>query len=106
MTQAVEFDRTDAFAHVPNVWEVRLHPDSAAAWTVNVTPGSATAGVLAQIDPARLSQAGRIDALVGLERLQAWAAALQTRMIAALTDEPHAGAPAPKLDREMGVPRQ
>ncbi|HEU5008417.1 MAG TPA: DUF222 domain-containing protein [Jatrophihabitantaceae bacterium] len=100
MTQAVEFDRTDAFAHVPNAWEVRLHPNSAAAWTVNVTPGSATAGVLAQLDPARLSQAGRVDALVGLERLQAWAAALQTRMIAALIDEPHAGAPAPKLDRQ------
>ncbi|HEU5006246.1 MAG TPA: DUF222 domain-containing protein [Jatrophihabitantaceae bacterium] len=100
MTQAVDFDRTDAFAHVPNAWEVRLHPDSAAAWTVNVTPGSATAGVLAQLDPARLSQAGRVDALVGLERLQAWAAALQTRMIAALVDEPHAGAPAPKLDRQ------
>jgi hypothetical protein len=100
MTQAVEFDRTDAFAHEPNVWEIRLHPESAAAWTVNVTPGSATAGVLAQLDPARLSQAGRVDALVGLERLQAWAAALQTRMIAALVDEPHAGAPAPKLDRQ------
>ncbi|HEU5007990.1 MAG TPA: DUF222 domain-containing protein [Jatrophihabitantaceae bacterium] len=99
MTQAVDFDRTDAFAHVPNVWEVRLHPDCAAAWTVNVTPGSATAGVLAQLDPARLSQAGRVDALVGLERLQAWAAALQTRMIAALMDEPHVGAVAPKLDR-------
>ncbi|HEU5007754.1 MAG TPA: hypothetical protein VFT67_12330, partial [Jatrophihabitantaceae bacterium] len=66
--------------------------------------GSATAGVLAQLDPARLSQAGRVDALVGLERLQAWASALQTRMIAALMDEPHVGAVAPKLDREMGVP--
>jgi len=99
MTHAVEFDRSGAFAHVPNVWEVRLHPDSAAAWTVNVTPGSATAGVLAQLDPVRLSQAGRVDALVGLERLAAWAAALQARMIAALIDEPHVGAPAPGLDR-------
>jgi hypothetical protein len=100
MTQAVDFDRTDAFAHVPNPWEVRLHPDSAAAWTVNVTSGSATAAVLAQLDPERLSQAGRVDALVGLERLQAWAAALQARMITALIDEPHVGAPAPKLDRK------
>jgi len=100
MSQAVEFDRNDAFAHVPNLWEVRLHPDSAAAWTVNVTPGSATAGVLAQLDPVQLTQAGRVDALVGLERLQAWAAALQARMIAALMDELHASAPAPKLDRD------
>jgi hypothetical protein len=99
MTHAVEFDRSDAFAHVPNVWEVRLHPDSAAAWAVNVTPGSATAGVLAQLDPDRLSQAGRVDALVGLERLQAWAAALQARIIAALIDEPHPDSPAPGLDR-------
>jgi hypothetical protein len=100
MSEAVEFDRSDAFAHVPNPWEVRLYPDSAAAWTVNVTPGSATAGVLAQIDPARLPQAGRVDALVGLERLGAWAAALQARMIAALMDEPHASSPAPRLDRD------
>jgi hypothetical protein len=47
-----------------------------------------------------LSQAGRVDALVGLERLQAWASALQVRMIAALIDEPHAASPAPKLDRD------
>ncbi|HZY75273.1 MAG TPA: DUF222 domain-containing protein [Jatrophihabitantaceae bacterium] len=100
MSQAIDFDRSDAFAHVPNPWEVRLHPDSAAAWTVNVTSGSATAAVLAQLDPERLSQAGRVDALVGLERLQAWAAALQARMITALIDEPHVGAPAPKLDRK------
>jgi hypothetical protein len=100
MSEAVEFDRSDAFAHVPNPWEVRLYPDSAAAWTVNVTPGSATAGVLAQIDPARLPQAGRVDALVRLERLGAWAAALQARMIAALMDEPHASSPAPRLDRD------
>lgn len=100
MSQAVDFDRSDAFAHVPNPWEVRLYPDSAAAWTVNVTPGSTTAGVLAQLDPARLSQAGRVDALVGLERLQAWAAALQAKMIAALVDEPHAASVAPTLDRQ------
>jgi hypothetical protein len=99
MSQAVEFDPSGAFAHVPNPWEVRLHPNSAAAWTVNVTPGSATAGVLAQLDPARLSQAGRVDALVGLERLQAWTVALQAKLITALMEEPHAGAVAPKLDR-------
>jgi hypothetical protein len=84
MSETLDFDRTDAFAHVPNPWEVRLYPDSAAAWTVNVTPGSATASVLAQLDPDRLSQAGRVDALVGLERLQGWAAALQARLITAL----------------------
>jgi hypothetical protein len=100
MSHTVEFDRSGAFAHVPNPWEVSLHPNSAAAWTVHVTPGSATASVLAQLDPDRLSQAGRVDALVGLERLAAWAAAVQARMITALIDEPHAGAPAPKLDRD------
>src|SRR5690242_10290402 len=98
MTQVLEFDRSDPFAHVPNPWEVQLHPDSAAAWTVNVTPGSCTASVLPLLDPARLSQTGRGDALVGLERLQAWAAALQVKMIAALIDEPHTASPAPKLD--------
>jgi hypothetical protein len=100
MSHTVEFDRSGAFAHVPNPWEVSLHPNSAAAWTVHVTPGSATASVLAQLDPDRLSQAGRVDALVGLERLAAWAAAVQARMITALIDEPHTSSPAPRLDRD------
>lgn len=94
-----EFDESDPCAHVPNPWEVHLFPDSAAAWSVQVTPGSATAKVLALLEPDRLSPAGRVDALVALERLQAWAAALEVRMIAAITDEPHTTALAPKLER-------
>ena len=58
--------------------EAAVYPDSCAAWTVTVTPGSATAKVLALLDPVRMSQAGRVDALVGLERLIACAQAAQT----------------------------
>jgi hypothetical protein len=42
---------------IPTPLEVALYPDSCAAWTVTVTPGSATAKVLALLDPGRMSQA-------------------------------------------------
>ena len=104
MSEAFDYDfdppdQPGPVPDVPNPVEVQLYPDSAAAWTVTVAPGPATAGVLAQLDPALLSQAGRVDALMALDRLQAWAAALQIKMITALVDDPCVESPAPKLDR-------
>jgi hypothetical protein len=84
---------------IPTPLEATLYPDSCAAWTVTVTPGSATAKVLALLDPVRMTQAGRVDALVGLERLIAWAQATQTRVLAAMADDPFPGAVAPGLVR-------
>jgi hypothetical protein len=84
---------------IPTPLEAAVDPDSCAAWTVTVTPGSATAKVLALLDPTRLSQAGRVDALVGLERLVAWAQAEQTRVLAAMADDRFPGAVAPSLER-------
>ena len=102
MSEAFDFDLPDQpelTPYVPNPFEVGLFPDSAAAWAVSVPPGAATAGVLAQLDAALLSQAGRVDALMALDRLQAWAAALQIKMITALVEDPCSQSPAPKLDR-------
>lgn len=104
MSEAFEHDEypepSGSDDRIPTPLEAYVYPDDCAGWTVSVTPGSATAKVLAQLDPGRLSQAGRVDALVGLERLKAWAAALQTRMMIALVDDPCTGSVAPKLDRD------
>jgi hypothetical protein len=42
---------------IPTPLEAHLYPDSCAAWTAGVAPGSATAKVLALLDPVRMSQA-------------------------------------------------
>ena len=102
MSEAFDYDfdpLPEPVPYVPNPVEVQLYPDAVAAWTVSVPPGAATAGVLALLDPGRLSQAGRVDALMALDRLQAWAAALQIRVITTLVDDPCSQSPAPKLDR-------
>jgi len=48
------------------------------------TPGPELAAVLAGTDPAGLEASGLVDALAGYERLAAWAAAGQARILAAL----------------------
>src|SRR5262245_50048445 len=48
------------------------------------TPGPELAAVLADTDPAGLEASGLVDALAGYERLAAWAAAGQARILAAL----------------------
>lgn len=85
---------------VPTPLEARVCPDDCAAWSVEVLPGSMTTKVLALLEPARLSQAGRVDTLVGLDRVIAWASAAQHRVLAAMADDPFADAVAPKLERE------
>jgi len=78
MSEPAEYLEPPDPTPIPTPLEAAVYPDSCAAWTVTVTPGSATAKVLALLDPVRMSQAGRVDALVGLERLIACAQAAQT----------------------------
>jgi hypothetical protein len=78
--------------------EVCAFPDECAAWAVRVPPGAATASVLGLVDPVRMSQPGRVDALVGLARLIAWAAARQVQVLAAMAHDPLPGSVAPDLD--------
>lgn len=84
---------------VPTPLDVAVYPDDCAAWTVSVTPGSATAKVLAMLDPVHMSQAGRVDALVGLERLACWVQAAQARVLAAMADDSFSRAVAPGLEK-------
>ena len=84
---------------IPTPLDAALYPDSCAAWTVTVTPGSATAKVLALLDLARMSQAGWVDALVALEKLAAWTAARQLEVLAVMADDRFPDAVAPGLER-------
>ena len=43
-------------------------PDDTAAYLAMTAPGPDAAGPLAALDPGRLTQSGRVDALVAIER--------------------------------------
>jgi Domain of unknown function (DUF222)/HNH endonuclease len=64
-------------------------PDQAAAWLAADRPGPDAVAAISMLDPALLSHAGRVDLLVALERQQAWLAARQQRVLAAIADHPH-----------------
>ena len=66
-------------------------PDDTAAFLATTSPGPDAAGPLAALDPRRLTHAGRVDALVALERQMAWLAGLQQRLLAAMTRDQHSG---------------
>jgi hypothetical protein len=59
-------------------------PDSVAAELATGQPGPGHDAALAMLDPAVLSDAGRIDLLVALERQIAWLTARQQRVLASL----------------------
>jgi len=99
MSEPVEDLEPPDSTPIPTPLEAALYPDSCAAWTVAVTPGSATAKVLALLDPVRMSQAGRVDALVALERLASWTAARQAEVLTAMADDRFTDAVAPALER-------
>jgi hypothetical protein len=64
----------DEAAFAPSPWDVELSLDETAAWA------AVAMRHLGVLRPGRLGQAGRIDALVALERAAAWIAARQARM--------------------------
>jgi hypothetical protein len=99
MSEVLDLNATGAAAHVPTPLEAAQWPDSVAAWTVNVPPEQA-AGVLTVLDADRLSQTGRVDALIAVDRLIAWAHATQARLLAAMAGDQFPDALAPKLERE------
>lgn len=74
--------------------------ESELAWLLQTPPGARTAGVLERLDPVAIPQAVRVDALVALDRLAAWAASVQLRVLAAMAADPCSASVAPKLDRE------
>ncbi len=66
--------------------EILDDPDQAAAWLAIERPGPDAVAAMSMLDPALLSHAGRVDLLVALERQQAWLAARQQRVLAAMAD--------------------
>jgi hypothetical protein len=68
----------------PSMADVLDSPDAVAAELATGQPGPGHDAALAMLDPAVLSDAGRIDLLVALERQIAWLAARQQRVLASL----------------------
>jgi hypothetical protein len=86
--------------YVPTVLDAEVFPDDVAAWAVSVEPGSAVVKVLAMLDPARMSHAGRVDAVAAWDRQTAWIQARQDRFLAAMATDPTVPTPAGELDRQ------
>jgi hypothetical protein len=68
----------------PSLTDVLDAPDSVAAELAASRPGPDRDAALSMLDPALLSDAGRIDLLVALERQIAWLTAAQQRVLASL----------------------
>ncbi|MEO9139229.1 MAG: hypothetical protein ABI345_09200 [Jatrophihabitans sp.] len=60
-------------------------PDEIAAWAATADFGSGVLTPFGTLDPVELCDAGRVDALIALERLRAWADAQQARLYAAMS---------------------
>ncbi len=71
-----------------SVAEIVDDPDQAAAWLAVDRPGPDSVAAISLLDPALLSHAGRVDLLVAIERQQAWLAARQQRVLAAMAEHP------------------
>ena len=80
---------------VPTIVETITVPDDVAAWAAQAPAGGEVVGLLAQLEPERLSYAGRVDALVAVARQLAWLHAREQRLLAALAAAP---SPLPELD--------
>jgi hypothetical protein len=68
----------------PSLVDVLEHPDQVATELAAQLPGPIDAVALSLLDPDALSDAGRVDVLVALERQIAWLQAAQQRVLAAL----------------------
>jgi hypothetical protein len=62
--------------------------DARAAWAATAEPGPEVAAVLAGLDRSQLSEGGRLDAMVAVERQQRWLSAMQHHLIAAHVPDP------------------
>jgi len=93
-------DGPEPLPYVPTVLDADLAPDDVAAWAAAVTPGSAVVKPLAVLDPARLSYAGRVDALAAMEKHIAWMQAQQHRLLAVMAAEPMVKTPVGECDRQ------
>ena len=68
----------------PSPLEALLCPDETAAVLAVMPPGGQATACLDALSPAALSHTGRIDALVAVKRQQAWLAAREHELLAAM----------------------
>ena len=68
-----------------SVLDALVCPDDTAAYLAMTVPGPDAAGPLSALDPERLTHAGRVDALVAIERQMAWLAGMQQRVLASMS---------------------
>jgi hypothetical protein len=69
---------------VPTLADALLNPDSTVDVLASMRPGPDAMTPLSVIEPAALSDAGQIDALIAIDRQIGWLQARQQRLIAAL----------------------
>ena len=62
--------------------------DVLAAELARVVPGAVSVAGIAELEGAALSAAGRIDALVAVQRARCWLEAVQIGMLAGLQEQP------------------
>ena len=65
-----------------------VDPDAVAEWAAGWPAPDAIHTPFGELDPQRLSRAGRVDALVALERQRAWIDFQQQRVLAAIAADP------------------
>ncbi|MDQ6850402.1 MAG: 13E12 repeat family protein [Actinomycetota bacterium] len=70
------------------VLDVEHDPDEVAALAATADIGTGVLTPVGVLDPARLSQHGRLDLLVAMERLKSWADAQQQHTLALLATHP------------------
>jgi Domain of unknown function (DUF222) len=68
----------------PSIYDAMAAPDGVAVWGTSAPPCGEAIELLSLLDPATLSDAGRVDLLAALERQASWLAAVQQRALAAL----------------------
>lgn len=69
----------------PTIVDALMCPNETAAYLAFARPGSDVVAPLAVLDPEQLTHAGRVDALVAIERTQAWLAARQQQVLSTMT---------------------
>ena len=72
---------------VPSVVDALLCPDETAEFVASMRPGADATVALSVLDPVALTHSGRVDALVGVRRAQAWLASLEHGLLAAMAGE-------------------
>ena len=81
------FDDAGRFVPALSQAEILDAPDHAAAYLAALPPGPDAGEALSLLDPGALSEAGRVDLLVAVERQLGWLHAVQQRVLATMAEQ-------------------